>query len=315
MAKFIPIIFSAFALLACSVESSTDDAALSPSHEAEVLAWRADRLSRLKAPHGYLNLAGLYWLEEGTTSFGGDSSCDIVFPGSPHARLGHFELGPDGVTMTVEADAEVYVAVGHDEAPRRATNESMLDDTTGDPTVARLPSGLSWYAINRQGRYGVRLHDAASAALEGLPPIPYYDIDPALRVTGTLRRYDQPRQLNVETVVEGLGYKPQSPGVVEFELAGQKHSLEAYESGERLFFVFGDRTSGRETYPAGRFLYAEMPSTDGQTTLDFNKAYNPPCAFNDFATCPIASPRNRLKVPVEAGEKYTKGLYMGSTAH
>jgi uncharacterized protein (DUF1684 family) len=91
---------------------------------------------------------------------------------------------------------------------------------------------------------------------------------------------------------------------VEFEIGGETQTLEAYASGDQLFFVFGDATTGRETYPAGRFLYADAPGTDGKTLMDFNRAYNPPCAFNDFATCPVASPRNRMAARIEAGEKF-----------
>ena len=108
-------------------------------------------------------------------------------------------------------------------------------------------------------------------------------------------------------MIEGLGWEPESPGVVTFELNGEPFELEAYASGERLFFVFGDRTNGRDTYPAGRFLYAEAPNEDGVTVLDFNLSYSPPCAFNDFSTCPVASPRNRLKTDVIAGELYKPG--------
>ena len=113
-------------------------------------------------------------------------------------------------------------------------------------------------------------------------------------------------------MVEGLGWEPTSPGVVEFNLNGTDYSLEAYEIGDRLFFVFGDQTNRGETYPAGRFLYAEKPGEDGKTVLDFNESYSPPCAFNDFSTCPVATPANRLPIAVPAGEKYRKESYMGS---
>lgn len=116
--------------------------------------------------------------------------------------------------------------------------------------------------------------------------------------------------MDVNTTIEGLGYHPRSPGKVAFEIDGATYELEAYESGDELFFVFADRTSGRETYPAGRFVYAAAPDENGTTVLDFNRAYNPPCAFNDFATCPVASPRNRLAVRIEAGEKYDPTVHI-----
>ena len=110
-------------------------------------------------------------------------------------------------------------------------------------------------------------------------------------------------------MIEGLGWQPESPGVVEFDLENQTFQLEAYASGEELFFVFGDRTSGRETYPAGRFLYAKLPADGELTVLDFKLAYNPPCAFNDFATCPVAAPQNRLSIRIEAGEKFDPAVH------
>ncbi len=119
-----------------------------------------------------------------------------------------------------------------------------------------------------------------------------------------------PRQMRVDTVVTGLDYNPQSPGKLLFEIDGQDFALEAYQSGDRLFLVFGDLTSGRETYPAGRFLYAAMPDESGATVLDFNKAYNPPCAFNEFATCPVASLQNRLKTSIVAGERFDPAMHV-----
>ena len=188
---------------------------------------------------------------------------------------------------------------------------TMPDDTTDEAATATLGS-LAWTVINRDGKFGVRLHDRSSRALEEMPPIPYFDINPDWRISGRLRRFEEPRVVAVGTVIEGLGWNPNSPGVVEFERDGERFELEAYAAGDRLFFVFGDATSGRETYPAGRFLYADMPGDDGQTELDFNRSYNPPCAFNDFATCPVASPRNRLPIAIEAGEKFDKALHFGS---
>ena len=118
------------------------------------------------------------------------------------------------------------------------------------------------------------------------------------------------------TTIPGVGYNPMSPGIVVFEIDGESYELEAYASGENLFFVFGDRTSGRETYGAGRFVYTVWPEEGSKTVLDFNKAYNPPCAFGDFSTCPVASPQNRLPIRIEAGEKFVPELHVSSmTSH
>ncbi len=243
------------------------------------------------------------------TTFGGDADNDLVFPGADAGRMGTFEFGEDGVTMSVADGVDVRI----DDAI--VTSVFMPDDTREDNLTATYGT-LAWTVINRQGMVGVRLFDYENPVAANLPPIPQYDIDERWRIPAVLRLYDEPRIANVGTVIEGLGYHPEMPGVVEFEIDGETHTLEAYaSSNNRLFFVFGDRTSGRETYPAGRFLYADAPGEDGMTMLDFNMAYNPPCAFNDFATCPVASPRNRLPVEVTAGEKYIDALHVGVSDH
>jgi len=169
--------------------------------------------------------------------------------------------------------------------------------------------------IKRDERFALRLRDFEHPGIDAFPPLEYFPIDPTLRLTATLRRYDEPRVVDVDTVIEGLGYRPESPGLVAFEINGTVHELEAYASGDSLFYVFGDATTGHETYPAGRFVYSAVPGKDGKTVLDFNKAYNPPCAFNDFATCPVASQRNRLAIRIEAGEKFDPAVHSIPDGH
>lgn len=257
------------------------------------------------APTGYLTLAGLFWLDSGRYSFGSDASNDVVFPTQAAAVIGEFHVTDDGVSMTV-ADGVAVMSDGE-----RVESIHIADDTTEAP-VDVTHQTLSWTSVKRDNKFAVRLRDFAHPAREAFGELPYYDIDPQWRINARLKRYEQPRTVNVGTVIEGLGWNPQSPGVVEFELNGVSYDLEAYESGDRLFFVFGDTTSRDETYGAGRFLYSDLPGEDGLLVLDFNQAYSPPCAFNDFATCPVASPRNRLAVRIEAGEKYDSALYFGA---
>ena len=287
-------------LLGCGGQSGPafDQAA----YEAEVLEWRAGRLDRLTAPLGYLTQTGLFWLDPGTYSFGAAADNDVVFSGDAAPVIGSFVVDTNGIRMLVAPDVDVH----SDE--QAVTDLQMLDDTTPTPTLVTHRT-LAWSVVQRDDRFGVRLRDFENPFLATFGPLPYFDIDSTLRVTAVLRPYDAPRVVNVDTVIEGLGYHPTSPGTVEFEIAGERYDLEAYESGESLFFVFGDATSRDDTYGAGRFLYADAPGADGTTILDFNLAYSPPCAFNDFSTCPVASPRNRLPIRVEAGEKYNDALH------
>lgn len=288
-----------FSLASCGKGGDAFDV---KAHNDEIMQWRAGRLERLLAPTGYLNLAGLFWLENGAVSFGSAADNDVVFPGQAAAVIGQFVVSDEGIFMTV-ADA-VEVRIGE-----VAVTAILIADDTTDAPVTLTHGSLAWTAIKRDNRFAIRLRDFEHPALDAFGELPYYAVDPSLRVAATLRRYPEPRTVSVGTVIEGLGWNPRSPGLVTFELDGVAYELEAYESGDQLFFVFGDATNRDETYGAGRFLYSQAPAADGLTVLDFNKSYSPPCAFNDFSTCPVASPRNRLPVRIEAGEKFDAALH------
>jgi uncharacterized protein (DUF1684 family) len=287
-------------LIGCS-QSENDNSELL-AYEAEIEQWRAQRLEALKGPDGYLNLAGLYWLDEGASSLGSTADNTIVLPPKAAPRVGELATTAEGVIMLTEPGVDVRF----DGIPVRSI--MIADDTTEHP-VTITHGSLAWSVIKRSGRYALRLRDYEHPAITGFPPLQYYPVDPGLRISARLERYAEPKVMNVDTVIEGLGWRPESPGVVVFDIDGQEFRLEAYASGEELFLVFGDQTSGHETYPAGRFLYADFPADGETTTLDFNYAYNPPCAFNDFATCPVASPQNRLATRIAAGEKFDPNVH------
>lgn len=268
-----------------------------PEYVAELDAWRAERLSELTGDDGFLNLAGLFWLRPGSSTFGSSDANALVFPDAAAPLLGSFELRDEVVRMTVQPGVDIHVE------GLRVNDILMSDDTSENPVVA-THGDLAWTVIRRDDRFAVRLRDFDHPALANFSPPQYFPVDEDYRVAAVLHRYASPRQVRVNTVIEGLDYRPESPGVVRFEIGGDRFELETYSTDDGLFMVFGDRTNERESYPAGRFLYADMPDEDGGTVLDFNKAHNPPCAFNDFATCPVASPRNRLPVRIAAGETY-----------
>jgi uncharacterized protein (DUF1684 family) len=296
---WLSVTLLALNLASCSESGATFDEA---AHTREVLDWREWRIEQLKLPSGYLNQIGLYWTEPGTYTFGSAASNDIVFGGDAAPAIGVFTVDESGVSMTVLPDVEVQ------SEGERIEAMTIPADTSGHEVMVTHGT-LSWMVVERAGRYGIRLRDFEHPFVESFGPLPYFDIDPTLRVKAKLLRYDQPKIANVGTVIEGLGYHPESPGFVDFEIDGQSYTLEAYTSGERLFYVFGDRTNRDDTYGAGRFLYSTLPGEDGMTVLDFNKSYSPPCAFNDFSTCPVASPRNRLPIRIEAGEKFDPALH------
>ena len=280
----------------------------SEAYLSELAAWKTERVARLKGPTGYLNLAGLFWLRQDVSTIGSSPDNDFVLAAHAAPMLGAFRKENGKIVMVVSDGAEVL----HAGVPVKSI--VMDDDSSGQPVLLTHGS-LAWTVIRRDDKFYVRVRDFDSPAIAAFKPIEYYPVDLAYRVAAVMERFDEPRQLRVDTVITGLDYRPQSPGKLGFELAGEAFELEAYQSGDRLFLVFGDATSGRETYPAGRFLYASMPDDSGVTILDFNKAYNPPCAFNDFATCPVASPQNRLKTKILAGERFDQTMHWSATTH
>lgn len=268
-------------------------------YEAGIRAWREAREKSLLGDRGWFTVSGLFWLKEGPNSFGTDPANDIVLPaGSAPGRAGVFvfEKGRTSVEFAPGADGTVNgKAVG---------SASLAPDTSGSPAVVSLGDGrLNVTVIERGGRFGVRLRDKEAparreAARSGLH---YFPVDPAWRVEA--RFVADPQTIEIVNVLGQL--QPYScPGYVRFDVAGREVRLYPVlesEGSRQLFFIFRDETSGRETYGGGRFLYTDLPR-DGRVVLDFNKAENPPCAYTEFATCPLPPARNRVRARVVAGE-------------
>jgi uncharacterized protein (DUF1684 family) len=272
------------------------------AYEAEIEQWRGERVASLSAPAGYLNQVGLFWIGEGSWSIGSAKGSDILLPASAAASVGELRVSGEDVRLLVEDGVDVQ----HDGSPVREL--AMPPDVVGEFVMVQHGS-IAWNVIERGGKLAVRVRDFEHPWLASFGPIPYYEIDPGLRVEAVLHPYDEPREIVVNTVIEGFQQFPVAPGTATFVIDGVEYELEPQLSGDKLFFVFGDQTNRDETYGAGRYLYADMPGDDGTFILDFNKAKSPPCAFNDFSTCPVASPRNRLPIRIEAGEKYDEALH------
>jgi uncharacterized protein (DUF1684 family) len=212
----------------------------------------------------------------------------------------------DGVLRVSGREAILHVPPGRGftgdgrdvEGPAR-----LLSDAEGEPTRVRRGS-VELHLIARGGRLAVRVRDADHDERRKFRGITSYPIDPAWRIEARFEAYDPPRRRDVAGV-QGTVEEETFPGAVLFEAAGGLHRLEAIrERGETDYWIiFGDATNGRETYGAGRFVYVPPPA-GGRTVVDFNKAYNPPCAFNPFSTCPLPPAGNRLPIRVEAGEKF-----------
>jgi len=268
------------------------------AYHAEIEKWRADRVARLRAEDGWLTVVGLSWLEEGDNSVGAAPSNRVVLSAAKSPPL----LGRIRVTGG-KAHLEVApgVEVTHD--GRRVQSLDLASDEAGKPTVARHGT-LSFYLIRRGEKLGVRVKDSANAARKSFHGIESYPVRSAWRLDARFEPYPLKKSIPIPNILGTVSQEP-SPGAVVFRVGGKEHRLDAVDEPgeEELFLIFGDRTNGTETYGAGRFLYAPRPGRDGKTVVDFNKAYNPPCAFTPFATCPLPPPQNRLPVGIEAGEK------------
>ncbi|MCB1057923.1 MAG: DUF1684 domain-containing protein [Acidobacteria bacterium] len=263
----------------------------------DVEAWHQRRIEALHKPDGWLTLVGLFWLDDGDNRFGSDPSSDLVFPDKAPPIAGVFHVEDGKVSVT----AEPGVDLEHDgEAVTELTLVSDAD-ADGEPTVLSLGS-LRFFVIDREGSLGIRLRDTESPLLTSFEGIERFPLDPALRLDGRFEPYDPPKSIAIPNVLGGT-FNEESPGAVVFELAGRQHRLDATaEADGSLFVVFGDTTNGKETYGGGRFLTAEAP-VDGHVVVDFNRAYDPPCVFTPYATCPLPPPQNKLDVPILAGEK------------
>ena len=242
-------------------------------HRSEIEKWQKVRATRLMAEDGWLSLVALQWLNEGANNVEG---------------LGTIVLQNGKTTL--------------------GSQELKHDAEEGGPTVLTRGS-KRFNVIKRADRYGVRIKDSQSPARVNFKGLEYFPVDPRWRVEAKLVPHNPPKTIPITNIV-GQTTQEKSPGALEFELNGKTYRLDPIleEGSTDYFVIFKDETSRRETYPAGRYLYASPAGADGKVILDFNKAYNPPCVFTPFATCPLPPRQNVLPVRIEAGEKnYEKG--------
>lgn len=256
-----------------------------PANEAE--AWRAKRAEKLKAPDGWLSLAGLFWLKGGENTVGSAKNSKIRLPeGSTPSRVGTLNLGSDGlVTFKPESGSPMIVKT----------------DDPGPPDIIRINDRISFSIIRRSKGLGVRVKDTQAPTRLNFKGLTWYPFRESARVEARLD--PAPGKIRVPNILGGDD-EWESPGSLVFSLDGKEHRLLALKEEDHLFVIFKDATSGKTTYPAGRYLNADMPK-DGKTILDFNIAYNPPCVFTPYATCTLPPKQNRLRVPIEAGETFS----------
>ena len=288
---------------AANADTAALDAAKRAYHK-EILDWRAGRLQRLQKPDGWLSLVGMHWLENNATTRVGSGADNGTRLSVGPARMGLITVTKSGVVhYQPQADSGITI----DGVPADKPVDLVSDaDPKAEPTVVGFNKGdASFIVIKRGDRYALRVRDALAPTRTGFAGIDYFDINPDFRFVTRFAPHPPGNKMQVMNII-GIEEAMDNPGTVTFQKDGKTFTLEAIDEGDhRLFFVFADRTSGHETYAASRFVYADYPGPDGTTVLDFNKAYNPPCAFTPFATCPLPPPQNRLDLAITVGEKKT----------
>ena len=296
---------SSLFLAAAILGVATLHAADTDTYTQAIKQWHAGRVERLTAPDGWLSLIGLEWLKAGDNRIGSAADNDIVLQAGP-AHLGVAKLMDNGdVQLTLARDSGALI----DGKP--AHEATLIDDVkAGDGTPTTVSFGsASFYVIDRDGCKGLRVKDTKAPGREHFAGIDSFPIDPSWRIEANWVATPG-ETLEMGTVIGTIDKYP-VPGKLEFSRDGKHFELLPVievPGDAQYFIVFADRTSGKETYGAARFLYVDPPE-NGKVVLDFNKAYNPPCAFTAFATCPLAPPENRLDLRVTAGEKNYRGSH------
>ncbi len=275
------IMASSLLLMACdSKEESLDIKA----YALEMNEWQKSRFNTLNASDGWLALVGLQWLEPGENYLGRAEGNSII--------LQH-EEAPDYVgTLIWEGDSV------------------WLRDTAGEQQLMFAPDTeapilhygtLNFFVIKREPLMGIRIRDSQSPVLRAFQGTDFYPINPEWRKVANFVPYPTGKELQIQNII-GIVEKQICPGYLEFKHEGKTFTLDVIPEGDQYFIIFGDATNGEETYGAGRYMYTSLPDENNKVILDFNKSYNPPCVFTDYATCPLPPPQNVFRIPIQVGE-------------
>lgn len=258
--------------------------------------WRQEVENNLRRENGWLALAGLYWLRKGENLIGSDPQCDIRLPARTPARVGKFDFDGNNVTLKVEANLPI-------EVNGVVAKTALLDADQEDVPSFITFDDIRMVVVRRSKGVGIRVWDNTREERRSFPPREWYPIKEEYRVPATYTRFDVPKVVKMPDILGAILDEPLQ-GLVTFELQGKKYELLAEELPDRrLFLQFMDKTNGHPTYPSGRYHYTDAHE-DGNVIVDFNKAYSPPCAFTDYATCTFPPQENHLPIAIEAGEIY-----------
>ena len=261
-------------------------------------AWRAWRLERLTSETSWLTLVGLHWLREGDNALGSAPGSRLPLPAEKApAEVARLRLARGEITLVPEPGVALVADGRPVDRPMR-----LLTDRDEEPTLLEL-GPLNFYVLVRGDRYGLRVRDRDAKLRREFPGLDYFPPDPAYRLEARFTPSPPGTTVPMANVI-GITEAVPSPGKLTIRLGGSDHTVTALDdTGDgRLFVILGDLTNGRETYGAGRYLYADPPR-DGVTVVNLNRLYNPPCAFTAYSTCQLPPRENELPLRVEAGEK------------
>lgn len=271
----------------------------SPAYVAEIKSWHNKRIENLKKENGWLNLVGLHWLKEGENKIGSAKNNDIVFPAGAPEFIGTITLKDTNIVINITDGVDVtFNGSG-------VKKMQLHTDAQGKSEMLQLNS-LRWNLIKRQTKIGIRLRDLNASLVKNFKGVETFPVNDGWKIEAAFEPFDPPKKIPVPNIL-GMIDTSKAAGMVVFEKEGKKFWLDALDEGDKLFIIFADETSGIETYGAGRFLYLDKPKVNEKFYIDFNKAYNPPCNFTKFATCPLPPRQNHLKLRITAGEKVYAG--------
>ncbi len=269
---------------------------------AETQAWQRRRIERLTAADGWLTLVGLDWLEPGENLFGSAADNRVVLRGDGIPPVaGSLVLENGHLNARILAPGSLTVD------GRTIGDIELKDDLQDEPTVLQLGT-VSIQVVKRSERWAARIKDSASPVRTGFKGLEWFEADPRFRVEATLVPAPPGKTLPITNILGFIEQQP-TPGALEFDLLGQHCRVEPIQEDDSgdLFLMIADGTSGKETYGAGRYIVVNRSAESGKWVIDFNHAYNPPCAFTAFATCPLPPKGNRLPLRVTAGERRYAG--------
>lgn len=282
--------------VACVVIVSCQSGEQDDVYAEYILDWQKERVQNLTAPDGWTALAGLFWLGEGRNGIGSQSDQKIRFPQEMPEQIGAINYINDTAIFTPNPNIQLTMN-------GQSIHESMIVWPI-DSFQQFAWKTFQWFLIKRGDKLGIRLRNTAHPNRNKLTEIPCYPVDKAWLVEATVSFEDTSRSINIQNII-GLNSATKIAATINFSIGTESFKLFAIPGGpDSYFLIFSDETTGAETYGGGRYLYPPKEDSEGKTILDFNKAYNPPCVFTPYATCPLPPEENHVPIAITAGEQY-----------